>query len=239
MQAENLVEETPSVLLENQKCEETGEVECYLKCMVCGKRLRIIHSNHLERHGLTVEQYTRMFPQAKIYSERYIQSLKRNFWRGVGKRRKRRCIDCGSTFSTNSPNKVRCNLCQRIHRLETLKLRERMRRRSGKAQRQILGTKGWTTNLKVLPNGRVAAALWLEKRRNGKRIRLLNGDGQLQCQTCESTFLMMILDGQPYCTECGGRIVVARENEHYTATELCCEKCGLVYETPASLRFTQ
>ena len=32
-----------------------------------------------------------------------------------------------------------------------------------------------------------------------------------------------------FCSECGGRIVLARENEYYTATELCCSSCGLVY----------
>jgi len=33
-----------------------------------------------------------------------------------------------------------------------------------------------------------------------------------------------------FCPECGGRIVLARENEYYTATELCCSSCGLVYD---------
>ena len=32
-----------------------------------------------------------------------------------------------------------------------------------------------------------------------------------------------------FCIECGGRIVLARENEYYTATEPCCSSCGLVY----------
>ncbi|MEM3464192.1 MAG: hypothetical protein QXL91_04950 [Candidatus Bathyarchaeia archaeon] len=240
MQAKKLVGDTLQAWLESSACEGHGGVECYLKCMVCGRKLRVVHSNHLMRHGLTVENYTSMFPEAKIYSERYVRSLKRNFWKGVGKRRNRRCVECGSKFTTNSPNKVRCDLCQRIHRLETLKRRERMRRKFRKAQRQILGTKDQSTCLKVLPNGRVAGALWLEKRVGGKKVRrLFNGDGQIQCSTCESTFLMMIIDGQPYCTECGGTIVVARENEHYSATEICCGKCGLVYETPMPLRLTQ
>jgi len=32
-----------------------------------------------------------------------------------------------------------------------------------------------------------------------------------------------------FCLECGGRIVLARENEYYTVTEPCCCRCGLVY----------
>jgi len=32
-----------------------------------------------------------------------------------------------------------------------------------------------------------------------------------------------------FCPECGGRIILARENEYYTATEPCCSSCGLVY----------
>jgi len=33
-----------------------------------------------------------------------------------------------------------------------------------------------------------------------------------------------------FCPECGGKIILARENEYYTATEPCCSSCGLVYE---------
>ena len=32
-----------------------------------------------------------------------------------------------------------------------------------------------------------------------------------------------------FCIKCGGRIVLARENEYYTATEPCYSSCGLVY----------
>ena len=232
---ENVAEETLSTWADRHSNREGWESDCHLKCMVCGKRLRIVHSNHLERHSLTIEQYLSRFPGAKVYSERYIQSLKRNFWKRIGKRRERICVNCGATFTTHSPNKVRCDLCQRVYRLEALKHRERLRRRSWKGVKQIMGTKGESINLKVLRSGRVAAAVWLEKNKGrGEGLRrMFNGGGEEpQCQICDSTYLLLIEDGQPYCTECGGRIVIARENEQYTATEPCCNACGLVYVTP-------
>jgi len=137
--------------------------DCYVKCMVCGRRFHVVHPNHLERHGLTVEEYLSIFSDAKIYSERYLKSLKRNYWKGIGKRREKVCVSCGTLFTTYSSKKVRCDLCQRLHRLETKRLRERLRRRSGKGVKQVLGTRGQSVNLRILPNGKVAAAYWLER----------------------------------------------------------------------------
>jgi len=32
------------------------------------------------------------------------------------------------------------------------------------------------------------------------------------------------------CVECGGPVVMARENDFYTAVEPCCSRCGLVHD---------
>jgi len=140
----------------------------YVKCMVCGRKLHVVHPNHLKRHGLTVEEYLSRFPDADLYSESYLKSLRGNYWRGLGRKREKVCVDCGAHFTTRAPNKVRCGLCQRMHRLKAKKSRERLRRRSWKGVKQTLGTKGPSVNLKVLPNGRVAAAVWLEKNCSSK-----------------------------------------------------------------------
>ncbi|MFQ6095199.1 MAG: hypothetical protein ACE5NN_03540, partial [Candidatus Bathyarchaeia archaeon] len=112
------------------------------------------------------------------------------------------------------------------------KSRERLRRRSWKGVKQTLGTKGSSVNLRVLRNGRVAAAVWLEMNRGKKHRRMLNGGGGIRCPECSSTYLIFIGGFEPYCIECGGRIVLATENRNYTATELCCSRCGLLYEDP-------
>jgi DNA-directed RNA polymerase subunit RPC12/RpoP len=204
----------------------------YVKCMVCGRRLHVVHLNHLRRHGLTVEEYLSMFPNAKIYSNHYIQSLKKRYWKTIGRKKKRVCVDCGATFTTHAHNKIRCNLCQRIRELEAKKSRERLRRSSWKGVKQILGTKGPSVNFRILPNGRVAAAVWLERNSGKKYKRMFNGGGEIRCPECSSTYLMLMDDMEPYCIECGGRIVLARENEHFTARDLCCSRCGLLYEDP-------
>lgn len=84
----------------------------------------------------------------------------------------------------------------------------------------------------MLLNGRVAAAVWLERNRGKKHRRMLNGGGGIRCPECSSTYLIFVSSFEPYCTECGGRIVLARENQNYTVTELCCSRCGLLYEDP-------
>ena len=33
-----------------------------------------------------------------------------------------------------------------------------------------------------------------------------------------------------YCVECGGPVIIARENDFYTATEPVCSRCGLVHD---------
>lgn len=242
MRVKNVVEETPSATFglhrsvrRGKEVEDRGETgDCYVKCMVCGRRLHVVHTNHLKKHGLTIEQYRSKFPRAKIYSDRYIRSLKKRYCKTIGRKRVKTCVNCGAAFATNAPNKFMCDLCQRKHKLESGRSRERLRRRSWRGVKQTLGTKGPSVNLTVLPNGRVAAAVWLEKHKGKKHRMMLNGDGRLQCPDCNSTYLMFIEYGQPYCMECGGKITLAPENKHYTTTELCCSKCGLVYETPTA-----
>jgi hypothetical protein len=33
-----------------------------------------------------------------------------------------------------------------------------------------------------------------------------------------------------YCEECGGLIIIAKENRYYSKTELTCKSCGLVFD---------
>ena len=146
--------------------------DSYVKCMVCGRMFYVVHPNHLERHGLTVKEYLSMFSDVKVYSERYLKSLKRNYWKGIGRRREKVCVSCGTSFTTYSSKKVRCDLCQRLYRLETKRRRERLRRRSGKGVKQVLGTRGQSVNLRILPNGKVVAADWLERNSNLKEVSI-------------------------------------------------------------------
>jgi len=200
--------------------------ESYVKCLICGAKLRQVHTNHLAKHNLTVSEYLERFPDAELISRDYRKELSERYRSTIGRKRKKVCVDCSKPFVTYSPNKIRCNDCQRIYRLEAKKARERQRRRSFKPLDQILGSGDKTTHLTILPNGRILGAVWLEremKRLNGRKVRY-------KCPVCDGGDMLMIRNHEAYCMECGGKIVYARENEHYTMSEFACSSCGLVIE---------
>jgi len=54
----------------------------------------------------------------------------------------------------------------------------------------------------------------------------------LECEGCGSNMIIDIIDHEAFCPECGAKIVIARENEHYSMqAEPVCDNCGLVYDT--------
>ncbi len=207
-----------------RKCER---LDSYVKCLVCGAKLRQVHPNHLAKHNLTVEEYLQKFPYAKLISKDYSEELSERYRQNLGKERLKVCIDCNRTFITYSHNKLRCPTCQRKYRLNTLRNRERMRRRSGKALNQILGTGDKTTYLTTLSDGRILGWVWLQK-----QIKKLNGKKpRYKCPVCgREDYMLLIVNHQPYCLECGGKIVYARENQYYSANEFTYSKCGLVLD---------
>lgn len=44
-------------------------VTCFIGCLVCGQRLRLINNTHLKRHGLTPAEYKNLFPGSVLYSD--------------------------------------------------------------------------------------------------------------------------------------------------------------------------
>ena len=90
-------------------------------------------------------------------------------------------MNCSKIFVIYSPNKIRCDACQRTYKLETKKRRERLRRRNYRGLDQILGSGDKSTYLTILPNGRILGAVWLEsemKKLNGSKRRNVNMKGE-------------------------------------------------------------
>jgi len=103
------------------------------------------------------------------------------------------------------------------------------RRNSGKDKlpSERIGTFNEKKYLEIV-NGRVRGALLLEK---GVGINNNHYFSLKDCGCGSAAYLVAVLGSQLYCLECGGHIVLARENENYTIPiEVACSKCGLVYE---------
>lgn len=101
-------------------------LDSYVKCLICGARLRQVETNHLAKHSLTISEYMERFPQAELISGDYHEELSKRYRRTLGRQREKVCIACSKPFVTYAPNKKRCDLCQRIYKLETMKERERL-----------------------------------------------------------------------------------------------------------------
>jgi len=218
------------------KLREEENLESYVKCLICGAKLRQIHSNHLAKHNMTIEDYMERFPNAQLISRDYHEELSRRYKRSLGRKREKVCVDCSKIFVTYSPNKIRCDACQRMYKLETKKRRERLRRRNYRGLDQILGSGDKSTCLTILPNGRILGVVWLEnemKKLNGSKRRNVNMKGRenYRCPLCYGIDFLLIVNHQPYCMECGGKIVYARENKNYSISEFVCSSCGLVIES--------
>jgi len=104
-----------------------------------------------------------------------------------------------------------------------------MRERNSGKNKPSIGTFDEKKYLKVTAEGRIRGAIILEK---GISINGSNHYFSLKNHNCGSAaYLVAVLGNQLYCLECGGQIVLARENENYTIPiEVACSKCGLVYE---------
>jgi len=213
-----------SIKLKVKKKNE--KLDSYVKCLVCGAKLKQVHTNHLAKHGLTINEYLEKFPNAELVSKDYHRELSERYKQVLGKRREKVCVDCSKPFITYSPSKVRCDICQKMYELENKKIRERKRRRSFKALDQILGSGDKTTYLTILPSGRILGAVWLEE----KMKKLKGRKKRYKCPVCNESYMLVIENYQAYCIDCGGKVVYAKENENYSANEFVCSHCGLVLE---------
>jgi len=202
--------------------------------MVCGELKQFINHAHLKQHGLTIQQYKERFKEARIYSDEFL--LKR-IW-------EHQCRKCGAAFTTKSPHVVYCPPCQFVISLEKRRRKNRRnwarwRMRHGEGSRQVGTFRENGKYLKVV-DGRIFGTILLEKNvglndlhKLGSLNRYLPPRSDLECNGCGSDFFIIIEEGKAYCSECGSRIMLARENEHYSLPiEPCCEKCGLVYQIP-------
>ena len=49
--------------------KEYDKTHTFVKCMICGKKLRNISNTHLKLHGITQQQYKEQFPNAPLFAE--------------------------------------------------------------------------------------------------------------------------------------------------------------------------
>ena len=230
------------------------------------------HSIATKKVMLKEEYKQRLSASAKSQWIQMRDRMREAVRRGVAKRgMKKVCVDCGQTFHANSPHEqYRCPKCYELYRYQySLEwhrkqyhiwhhiLKESMEEFIREHDNSILpfnyigfindiGTSGTPAmNLTILPNGRVAAAVYLE---TGKmpsvkgaktiqtpitpwRKRLKEGVWQKRllekCPDCGMPNMLVYVEN-PHCWECGGEIEFAPENQIYTVSEFACKKCGLV-----------
>jgi len=89
-----------------------------------------------------------------------------------------------------------------------------------------------TTDL-TIENGRVKGAVWLENQQQRYKIAWKGntryyGKGKGLCSCIEKPFFIAEKNNRTYCFECGGKFLIAFENDYYTITEVCCCFCGVV-----------
>lgn len=210
-----------------------------LKCMVCGRQLHYISNSHLKGHGLTIQQYKTRF-SAEVFSQEVLQKIRESCRKYASQRTfQRTCPRCGSAFTTGGSKTFYCRRCQPVVSLEKrIEKRRRYQRRYRRMRKrtmgrdQLLGT--FNKRYLSIHNGHVLGAVLLERGvcLNGGRA-YNGGQKPLNCDDCGSNMVISIIDHEARCSECGGKIVVARKNEHYSIqAEPVCDSCGLVYVVP-------
>lgn len=154
----------------------------------------------------------------------------------------KKCLVCGTTLFTWSKKKYCSTRC--AQQLYNKRWREN---NPGKARAYQI--RWWNRNNKgtfserylSIRNGRVYGALLLERDKQKRAqsrshggfvnpwIAHYSGDGDGRCEQCGSEEVIIIINHQAYCNECGGKIKLALENEYYSVVEPTCHSCGLVY----------
>lgn len=225
---------TSSPFSEHTRFFKGCETLSYVKCLVCGNKFQQVNGSHLKKHGLTIAQYRQLYPEASLMAPKIIEKISKNLW-GVRKWKpyKCECKLCGQLFEKRCGNSFYCEECRekvnRRNRRRSQRLYNIKRRNSGKGRKFQLGTFG-KKYLQIV-DGRVKGAVLLEKRISINSLGFGNGPKQHVCSVCGASSLIIIHNHQGFCSECGARLIVAKEDDNYTIPEeLCCSKCGLVYD---------
>ncbi len=198
-------------------------------------------------HGLTATKYKQMFPQASFISDEVKAKLS---LRSRNRQFRRNCKNCGIPYTTGCTNVWHCPRCQeKINRENHRRIQHVMNIRSGNSRyrpKYSVGT--FTESYLEVTNGRVMGATLLQKLQKGvsanapcdahqtrqyRQLTPTRGTGQraFRKRGGSAGYLIMAINYRAYCCECGEKVLLARENNHYTfPVELCCSKCGLVSE---------
>ena len=73
-------------------------LDSYVKCLICGAKLKQVHTNHLAKHNITVNEYLEKYPDAELISKDYHKELSERHRQTLGRKRERVCVDCSKPF---------------------------------------------------------------------------------------------------------------------------------------------
>ena len=216
-----------------------------IKCLGCGRRIKAKPPN---RKRCPECQHERRLQQHREHNERRKEQLKQY------RRKNKEKINayCRAWYQRNKEKLKKYGREYRERNREKIRgYRERNRRYQRlynvyyALRHPFRHTHDRTTDLRI-ENGRVKGAVWLEsqlerrktdaytwERRYARKIENLGlsyGKGLCDCGSLQTPFFVAVENHRTYCAECGGKFVIAFENDYYTITEVCCCLCGLVLQ---------
>ena len=198
-----------------------------IKCVACGRRIkptprgkRCPECQH--QHRLQTWREYRKSGKGKENDRRYYLSHKEK-WREYRERNRGRIRQNERQYRERNRERI-----QRYQRLYSVyyALRHPFRHTHDKS------------NDLTIENGRVKGAVWLESQIGRKSVaknywrrsffQRRYEEALCNCGSLQTPFFVAIENHRRFCSECGGKIIIASENDHYTITEIVCSFCGLV-----------
>jgi len=62
----------------NRENELKNNFEDYIICKICNKKLKSLSNTHLKKHNLTLFEYSELFPEEQLHSNRFIEKTTKN-----------------------------------------------------------------------------------------------------------------------------------------------------------------
>jgi len=209
-----------------------------IKCLECGRTIkaktrkteRCAECNHQRRIQRNRKYNESHKEQHKQYYEKNKEKYN-EYQREYRKRNKEKRKEYEREYRIRNIKK-KWEYCERHKN----RIRE-YHRQYNKTRRPFTHTHDRTTDL-TIENGRVKGAVWLENQNCEKSVRKnfwrrsffqkSYERALCSCATLQTPFYIAEKNHRTYCFECGGKIIIAFENDYYTITDVCCCFCGLV-----------
>ena len=195
-----------------------------IKCLECGRTIKA--KTRQKKYCVECSHQRRIQKDRRYNRSQKGKEKHKQYYEKKGKENYRKW------YERNKEKAIEHNREYRIRNIEKLREYERRRQPLRRlydilyAQKHPFRHTHDKTNDLTVENGRVKGAVWLENQIGKSKEyyeRIL-----CSCATLQTPFYIVEENHRTYCFECGGKIVIAFENDYYTITELCCRFCGLV-----------